>query len=216
MNKETLKTSFLGLATFFNPLGFDIIVLKLQELTGGYWTTMFILYFLSGLLFILSAVCFKTDARKVGNLLLMASLFFLPFGYDFIVYGLNTFIGDYTVTNMVMYGFALFFFLCFLYMSGGTYVKDAFCRTRRWKRSETPTEPATRLQTQNFNDMNYEKQLTIERLERVIDSVSSPEQLNSAKAVIDNFRMIFEDEIAYGKLFDRYNSKWQDLMEGIF
>ena len=53
MNRENISTAVLVLATFLNPLGFDIAVDLVMRLTGSYWTTMFIFYIMSFLLFIL-------------------------------------------------------------------------------------------------------------------------------------------------------------------
>ena len=53
MNRKNIATLFLVIATFLNPLGFDVAVAGVMRLTGSYWTTIGIFYVLSLLCFIL-------------------------------------------------------------------------------------------------------------------------------------------------------------------
>jgi len=67
MNEETRKklgTICLIIASFLNPFGYDLLVYKLTQLTGDYWTTMHILYVLAGLFFILFFICYKINPIK--------------------------------------------------------------------------------------------------------------------------------------------------------
>ena len=49
--KKALKTFTLVLATFFNPLGFDVLFAAVMNWTGSYWVTDVIFYCLSALFF---------------------------------------------------------------------------------------------------------------------------------------------------------------------
>ena len=53
MNRKNIATFCLVLATFLNPIGFDIAVDMVMRLTGSYWTTIGVFYCLSFLFFIL-------------------------------------------------------------------------------------------------------------------------------------------------------------------
>jgi putative effector of murein hydrolase LrgA (UPF0299 family) len=115
IGKEKIGTVCLGIATFLNPFGFDIVVYKLMKLTNDYWHTMGILYVISALLFGLSYISFKKFNYKLGNLLLTIALFFNPFGYDIIVDYINGMTNDYWTTIFIMYILAAFFFLVYLF-----------------------------------------------------------------------------------------------------
>ena len=51
---QKMATLCLFLATFFLPLGYDILMKMLLDLTGSYWTTIGIFYLVSALFFGLS------------------------------------------------------------------------------------------------------------------------------------------------------------------
>lgn len=53
MNRKNIATLSLVMATFLNPLGYDILVDAVMCLTGSYWSTMRIFYVSSFLFFIL-------------------------------------------------------------------------------------------------------------------------------------------------------------------
>jgi len=115
INRKTLGTTCLMIATFLNPLGFDILVYRLMLLTKDYWTTMYVLYIFAFLSFILSFVFFKLKNQKWGNILLTIALFLNPFGYDLVVYGINSLTKDYWLTMSIMYAMAMSFFGLFMY-----------------------------------------------------------------------------------------------------
>ena len=114
VNRKTLGTVCLAIATFLNPFGFDILVFKLTQLTNDYWSTMFVLYGFSALLFGLSFLFFKRLKRKIGNFLLGVALFINPLGYDLVVHWINSLTNDYWMTMSIMYALAGMFFLAFL------------------------------------------------------------------------------------------------------
>lgn len=116
IGKEKIGTICLGIATFLNPFGFDIVVYKLMQLTKDYWHTMWILYVISALLFGLSYISFKKINTKIGNLLLTIALFFNPLGYDIIVDMINNLTKDYWTTMFIMYILSASFFLVYLLM----------------------------------------------------------------------------------------------------
>jgi hypothetical protein len=102
-------------ATFLNPMGFDILVYKLTELTKDYWHTMFVLYGFAFLSFILSFLSFKLNKKSLGNILITIALFLNPLGYDLVVYWINSITKDYWMTISIMYMLAGFFFALFMY-----------------------------------------------------------------------------------------------------
>jgi hypothetical protein len=114
IGKKKIGTICLGISTFLNPLGFDIVVYKLMTLTKDYWYTMGVLYVISALFFGLSYISFKKNSNKIGNLLLTLALFFNPFGYDIVVSLITMLTGDYWVTIMFMYILTIIFFLVYL------------------------------------------------------------------------------------------------------
>lgn len=59
--KKKIGTMCLVIATFLNPFGYDLLVFKLTQLTGDYWTTMHILYFAAALFFILFLIFYKIN-----------------------------------------------------------------------------------------------------------------------------------------------------------
>jgi TRAP-type C4-dicarboxylate transport system permease small subunit len=67
MNETTRKklgTLCLVIASFLNPFGYDLLVYKLTQLTGNYWTTMHILYVLAALFFILFFIFYRINPIK--------------------------------------------------------------------------------------------------------------------------------------------------------
>lgn len=66
--KRRLAMTFLILATFFNPFGFDAIFRLIMEWTGSYWITDLIFYCLSGLFFGLYFWLSPTSKRGLLNL----------------------------------------------------------------------------------------------------------------------------------------------------
>jgi len=52
-------------ASFLNPFGYDILVYKLTQLTGNYWTTMHILYVFAALFFTLSFIFYRVNPIKL-------------------------------------------------------------------------------------------------------------------------------------------------------
>jgi hypothetical protein len=124
IEKKKMGTICLGISTFLNPLGFDIVVYKLMTLTKDYWHTMGILYVMSALLFGLSYFSFKKIGNKLGNLLLTLALFFNPFGYDIVVSLINMLTGDYWITIMFMYILSIMFFLVYLFLYNINFFKN--------------------------------------------------------------------------------------------
>lgn len=49
--RQNLALLALMVATFFNPLGFDVLFKMVWDWTGSYWHTIFIFYLLSALFF---------------------------------------------------------------------------------------------------------------------------------------------------------------------
>jgi hypothetical protein len=115
--RKKMATISLMIATFLNPFGFDILVYKLTQLTNDYWNTMYVLYGLAFLSLSLSYFSFKINKRVLGNLLVTLGLFLNPFGYDWVVYGLNQLTNDYWYTMSIMYFLATMFFGFFIYLS---------------------------------------------------------------------------------------------------
>ena len=76
---------------------------------------MCVLYVFAFLSFILSFVFFKLKKQKWGNILLTIALFLNPFGYDMVVYGINSLTKDYWLTMSIMYALAMLFFGLFMY-----------------------------------------------------------------------------------------------------
>jgi hypothetical protein len=116
INRKTLGTVCLVIATFLNPMGFDILVYKLTQLTNDYWTTMYVLYVSALLLFGLSYLSFKKLNRVVGNSLLTLAMFINPLGYDLVVYGITLLTKDYWMTISFMYVMTIGFFGLFMYL----------------------------------------------------------------------------------------------------
>lgn len=116
VNRKVLGTVCLVIATFLNPLGFDILVYKLTILTNDYWTTMRILYAFAALFFGLSFLSFKCDNRKQGNLFLVIAMFLNPLGFDILFAFTNYFIKSYVLTTIVFYLGTIFFFMLYLHL----------------------------------------------------------------------------------------------------
>jgi hypothetical protein len=52
----------------------------------------------------------------MGNAFVTLALFLNPFGYDWVVYGINTLTNDYWMTMSIMYAMAGSFFAMFMYL----------------------------------------------------------------------------------------------------
>lgn len=116
INRKMMGTVCLTIATFLNPFGFDILVYKLTQLTNDYWYTMYVLYAFAALFFGLSYLSFKAGKTTLGNWLVTIALFLNPFGYDWVVYGINCITHDYWMTMSFMYVLAGIFFAMFMYL----------------------------------------------------------------------------------------------------
>lgn len=115
--RKAIATVCLMIATFLNPFGYDILVYKLTQLTNDYWSTMYVLYILAFLSFLLSYPFYKLGKRTIANMLITVALFLNPFGYDIIVYGINILTNSYWMTMSIMYSLAISFFGMFIYFS---------------------------------------------------------------------------------------------------
>lgn len=109
INRKKVANVFLFLGTFFNPLGYDILLDQVIQWTKSFVISILIFYLLSLLSFILYYVFSKK------RFFLFLGAFFLPFGYDFILYGLMKYVGGYWNAIIVFYVIsALFFTLYFI------------------------------------------------------------------------------------------------------
>lgn len=115
INRKMLGTVCLAIATFLNPLGFDILVYKLTQLTNDYWSTMYALYASAALFFGFCYLAFKAGNKALGNVFLTLALFLNPLGYDVVVYAISLITKDYWTTMSVMYLLAGGFFAGFIY-----------------------------------------------------------------------------------------------------
>lgn len=115
INRKKMGTICLAISSFLNPFGFDILVYKLTQLTNNYWHTMLVLYVLAGLFFGLSYLLFKLSKKVIANISLFIALFLNPFGYDLVVYFINSIVKDYWMTMSFMYVLAIMFFSLFMY-----------------------------------------------------------------------------------------------------
>lgn len=62
--KESLPSIFLVIATFLNPLGFDVAFYAVMKLTGSYWITTGVFYLGSACFFGLYFWLRKKDYKK--------------------------------------------------------------------------------------------------------------------------------------------------------
>ena len=62
--RENLASVFLVIATFLNPLGFDVAFYSVMKLTGSYWITTGIFYLGSACFFGLYFWLRKKDRKK--------------------------------------------------------------------------------------------------------------------------------------------------------
>jgi multisubunit Na+/H+ antiporter MnhB subunit len=77
---------------------------------------MFVLYGCAFLSFILSFILFKLNKKDLGNTLITIALFLNPFGYDLVVFWINSITKDYWMTMSIMYTLAGLFFALFMYL----------------------------------------------------------------------------------------------------
>jgi hypothetical protein len=125
IGRKALGTVCLVIATFLNPFGFDILVYKLTQLTNDYWNTMFILYGLASVSFLLSYAFFRLAKRNIGNILITLGMFLNPLGYDIVVYGITQVTHSYWMTMSFMYMLAIVFFGLFIYLNQLNPIKHA-------------------------------------------------------------------------------------------
>jgi len=116
INRKTLGTVCLVIATFLNPFGFDILVYKLTQLTNDYWSTIYALYVSAVLFFGFSYISFKAGKKALGNTFVTLAMFLNPLGYDIVVYGITLLTNSYWITMSIMYVLAFFFFSIFIYL----------------------------------------------------------------------------------------------------
>jgi len=87
-----------------------------MNLTNDYWNTMYILYGLAFVFFLLSHLFFRLKKRVLGNLFVTIALFVNPLGYDVVVYGITLLTKNYWMTMAIMYALAFVFFGFFMYL----------------------------------------------------------------------------------------------------
>jgi len=64
-NRKNIGVISLMIATFLNPMGYDIAFAAMMKLTGDYWTTTYIFYMLALLFFLLSFYLLKINPIKL-------------------------------------------------------------------------------------------------------------------------------------------------------
>ncbi len=107
--KEKIATLCLALGIFFNPLGFDAVLLAAMDLTGGYWNAIILLYCLVGLFSILYYFFRK-------NLYLIIALFVNPLGYEALFAWTMKQTGSFLMADLIFYGIAMLFFGVYFYL----------------------------------------------------------------------------------------------------
>jgi hypothetical protein len=108
--KEKIATLCLMAGMFFNPFGFDAILLIAMKLTNGYWNAIILLYSLVALFAILYYYYRK-------NFYLMMALFVNPLGYDALFAWTMKQSGSFLYANLFFYSIALIFFSVYFYLS---------------------------------------------------------------------------------------------------
>ena len=107
--KEKIATLCLMLGMFFNPFGFDAVLLVAMKLMGGYWNGIILLYCFVALFAILYYFYRK-------NSYLMLALFVNPFGYDALFAWTMKQTCSFASADMVFYGIAFAFFGAYFYI----------------------------------------------------------------------------------------------------
>jgi len=59
--RKNIGIIFLMIATFLNPLGYDVVFAMVMKLTGDYWITTYIFYVLASLFFLFSFYLLKIN-----------------------------------------------------------------------------------------------------------------------------------------------------------
>lgn len=108
-NKEKIATLCLMAGMFFNPFGFDAVLLTAMKLTNGYWNAIILLYCLVALFAILYYFYRK-------NSYLMLALFVNPFGYDALFAWTMKQTGSFIIADFIFYGIAIMFFGIYFYI----------------------------------------------------------------------------------------------------
>jgi hypothetical protein len=107
--KEKIATLCLMAGMFFNPFGFDAVLLIAMKLTGGYWDAIILLYCLVALFATLYYFYRK-------NVYLMLALFVNPFGYDALFAWTMKQTGSFIAADLIFYGIAFIFFGIYFYL----------------------------------------------------------------------------------------------------
>jgi hypothetical protein len=63
--KRKIANFFLSLALFLNPLGYDLVVYWINNMTNDYWMTMSIMYVLAGTFFLGFMYLYNINPVKV-------------------------------------------------------------------------------------------------------------------------------------------------------
>ena len=109
LTKEKIATLCLMAGMFFNPFGFDAVLLTAIKLTNGYWNAIVLLYCLVALFAILYYFYRK-------NSYLMLALFVNPFGYDALFAWTMKQTGSFMKADLIFYGIAFLFFGIYFYL----------------------------------------------------------------------------------------------------
>jgi len=109
LTKEKIATLCLMAGMFFNPFGFDAVLLTAIKLTSGYWNAIILLYCLVALFATLYYFYRK-------NSYLMLALFVNPFGYDALFAWTMKQTGSFMTADLIFYGIAFMFFGLYFYL----------------------------------------------------------------------------------------------------
>ena len=118
IDKGKAASLFLFLGTFFNPLGYDVLLNQVILWTGSFLLSISVFYLLS----LFSFILFFLFSKK--RIFLFLAAFFLPFGYDFILYGLMNIVGGYWNAIYIFYVLSISLFTTYFIMIKSNPIKS--------------------------------------------------------------------------------------------
>ena len=165
-----------------------------MKLTNDYWNTMYILYGLAFVFFLLSHLFFRLKKRVLGNVFVTIALFLNPLGYDIVVYGITLLTKNYWTTMTIMYMLAFVFFGFFMYLYKINPIKlikqKIIGLHEKFIKKKSKMKTFDELFEEFFNKKNSDKYKKIEKTKKEGFS----DELSKLINVLSNARQITDDE----------------------
>ncbi len=169
-----------------------------MQLTNDYWSTMYILYGLAFVFFLLSHLFFRLKKRVLGNTFVTIALFLNPLGYDVVVYSITLLTKNYWMTMAIMYALAFVFFGFFMYLYKINPIKlireKIIGLHEKFIKKKSKMKTFDELFEEFFNKKNSDESKKKNKKEEKPKNEGFSDELSKLIKVLSNARQITDDD----------------------